>query len=71
MHADFQTVIDRIGTVPLGKPSAIKLAATCLLARGHLLIEDLPGMSKTTLAHMHWPECSISNKCGFSSRATC
>ena len=30
MHADFQTVIDRIGTVLLGKPSAIKLAATWL-----------------------------------------
>lgn len=38
--------------VILGKPEAVKLALTCLLAKGHLLIEDLPGMGKTTLAHM-------------------
>ena len=44
-------VIDQIGTVILGKQHAIRLAMTCLLARGHLLIEDLPGMGKTTLAH--------------------
>jgi len=43
--------IDRIGQVILGKEIQIKLALTCLLARGHLLIEDLPGVGKTTLAH--------------------
>lgn len=37
--------------VILGKDEAIKLALTCLLARGHLLIEDVPGVGKTTLAH--------------------
>ncbi|MEL0168600.1 MAG: AAA family ATPase [Pseudomonadaceae bacterium] len=36
--------------VLLGKPQATKLALTCILARGHLLIEDLPGMGKTTLS---------------------
>jgi MoxR-like ATPase len=35
----------------LGKEEQIRLAVACLLARGHLLIEDLPGMGKTTLAH--------------------
>jgi len=35
----------------LGKPRALRLAAACLLARGHLLIEDVPGVGKTTLAH--------------------
>jgi len=40
-----------IGTVLLGKEKQIKLALSCLLADGHLLIEDLPGMGKTTLAH--------------------
>jgi MoxR-like ATPase len=35
----------------LGKPQAVRLALTCLLARGHLLIEDVPGVGKTTLAH--------------------
>ncbi len=34
-----------------GKPRQLRLAVCCLLARGHLLIEDLPGMGKTTLAH--------------------
>ena len=34
----------------LGKPERLRLALTCLLARGHLLIEDLPGVGKTTLA---------------------
>lgn len=39
------------GKVILGKDKEIRLALTCLLAGGHLLIEDLPGMGKTTLAH--------------------
>ena len=37
--------------VILGKPEAVRLALACLLARGHLLIEDVPGVGKTTLAH--------------------
>jgi MoxR-like ATPase len=40
-----------IESVVLGKPVAIKLALVCLLAEGHLLIEDVPGVGKTTLAH--------------------
>jgi len=43
--------ISAIGTVVLGKEQQVKLALACLLAKGHLLIEDLPGMGKTTLAH--------------------
>ncbi|MDR2877786.1 MAG: MoxR family ATPase [Chromatiales bacterium] len=39
-----------IGNIILGKGDIIRLALSCLLARGHLLIEDLPGMGKTTLA---------------------
>jgi MoxR-like ATPase len=38
-------------TVVLGKPRQVRLCLTCLLARGHLLIEDVPGVGKTTLAH--------------------
>jgi MoxR-like ATPase len=38
-------------TVILGKPQQIRLCLACLLARGHLLIEDVPGVGKTTLAH--------------------
>lgn len=40
-----------IGEVILGKDEQIRLALACLVARGHLLIEDLPGVGKTTLAH--------------------
>jgi MoxR-like ATPase len=45
-----QPLISAIGQVLLGKEQAVRLALACLLARGHLLIEDLPGMGKTTLA---------------------
>ena len=43
-------VIREASTVILGKERQIRLALACLLARGHLLIEDLPGVGKTTLA---------------------
>ena len=41
----------RVGEAILGKEKQIRLALCCLLAKGHLLIEDLPGMGKTVLAH--------------------
>jgi MoxR-like ATPase len=44
-------IISSVNQVILGKDHQIRLALACLLARGHLLIEDLPGMGKTTLAH--------------------
>ena len=44
-------VVEQVGRVILGKESQIRLALACLLARGHLLIEDIPGVGKTTLAH--------------------
>ncbi len=43
--------LDRLGEVIFGKEKEIRLAVACLLARGHLLIEDIPGVGKTTLAH--------------------
>ncbi len=43
--------LEHVNGVLLGKPGEIRLAFACLLAGGHLLIEDLPGMGKTTLAH--------------------
>jgi MoxR-like ATPase len=43
--------IAQVSTVLLGKEPQIRLALACLLSRGHLLIEDLPGMGKTTLSH--------------------
>ena len=44
-------VIRQVGSVILGKEHQIRLAIACILARGHLLIEDIPGVGKTMLAH--------------------
>ena len=52
MNTSLQNVITATEQVILGKPHQIRLALACLLARGHLLIEDLPGVGKTTLAHV-------------------
>ncbi|NJD25586.1 MAG: AAA family ATPase [Betaproteobacteria bacterium] len=49
-HA-LDSVVTAAGQVLFGKQREIRLALACLLARGHLLIEDLPGVGKTTLAH--------------------
>lgn len=46
-----QALQDNIARVIKGKPQVIEMAVVCLLARGHLLIEDVPGVGKTTLAH--------------------
>jgi len=51
MYAKLKAVLAELNQVVLGKPQQIKLALACLLAKGHLLIEDLPGMGKTTLSH--------------------
>ncbi|HUW00019.1 MAG TPA: MoxR family ATPase [Gallionella sp.] len=51
MSQSLQNVIRQAEQIILGKPRQIRLALACLLARGHLLIEDLPGVGKTTLAH--------------------
>ncbi len=52
MHDALQKVIDQTGQLILGKEQAIRLSLACLLARGHLLLEDLPGVGKTTLSHV-------------------
>jgi len=52
MKKTIDSIVAQAGTVILGKEQQIRLALACLLARGHLLIEDLPGMGKTTLSHM-------------------
>jgi MoxR-like ATPase len=43
--------LDQVNTLVLGKPHEVRLAFVALLSEGHLLIEDLPGLGKTTLAH--------------------
>ena len=44
-------IMHAVGRVILGKPHQIRLALACVLAQGHLLIEDQPGVGKSTLAH--------------------
>jgi MoxR-like ATPase len=51
MSAHIENVVTQVSGVVLGKEPQIRLALACLLARGHLLIEDIPGVGKTTLAH--------------------
>ncbi len=51
MDAKLSSILSSLNQVVLGKEHQIKLALSCLLAQGHLLIEDLPGMGKTTLSH--------------------
>ena len=46
----FQSIVSNIGKAIMGKPDVLDLAVTCLLAEGHLLIEDAPGVGKTSLA---------------------
>ena len=55
-----QAMLVSINNIVLDKPAVVKLAVACLLANGHLLLQDLPGMGKTTLAH------AIANHLGLS-----
>lgn len=51
MLEKIQTAAAEVGKIVIGKQLQIRLALACFLARGHLLVEDLPGVGKTTLAH--------------------
>jgi len=48
---EIEASFNELNKVILGKEQQVRLALTCVLANGHLLLEDLPGMGKTTLAH--------------------
>jgi MoxR-like ATPase len=50
-RSEIDAVLAQLNRVILGKDAQIRLCLACLLARGHLLIEDIPGVGKTTLAH--------------------
>ena len=51
MQTTIRAILQQLNTIILGKEVPLKLALSCLLARGHLLIEDIPGVGKTTLSH--------------------
>src|SRR5438552_12001658 len=48
--ARLAAVVEQLGRIVVGKDTPLKLALSCMLARGHLLIEDIPGVGKSTLA---------------------
>ena len=56
-------LVDQISTIVVGKRPQIEDCMACLLAGGHLLIEDVPGVGKTTLAH------ALAARLACSSRA--
>lgn len=51
IQTQIQTLLQQLNDIILDKPQTVKLALSCILAGGHLLLQDLPGMGKTTLAH--------------------
>lgn len=51
MRHALEACLQAVNEILLGKEVQVRLALTCLIANGHLLIEDLPGMGKTTLSH--------------------
>jgi MoxR-like ATPase len=51
LRTNLDAAMAQVNRVLLGKPRQVKLAFTCLIAGGHLLLEDVPGVGKTTLAH--------------------
>ena len=65
MLAQLHRVEQSLNQVILGKPEQVRLALCCLLAEGHLLLEDLPGMGKTTgacIGKQSWaklPPCTV------------
>lgn len=61
-RAALHASLDQLDRVILGKSTQVRLALTCLLARGHLLIEDQPGVGKTTLAQ------ALARTCGLHFR---
>ncbi|EQD61240.1 MoxR-like ATPase [mine drainage metagenome] len=53
----------QVNALVLGKSHTVRLGFACLLAGGHLLLEDIPGVGKTTLAH------ALAATCGWASSA--
>jgi len=61
-----QTILDQLNTVMVGKPGQVQDGVACLLAGGHLLIEDVPGVGKTRRrwrTRWHAPSACSSRAC--------
>lgn len=61
-QSSLQPVLDALDSIILGKPEQVRLSLACILARGHLLVEDVPGVGKTTLVK------SLARVLGLSSK---
>ncbi|HEX7341777.1 MAG TPA: AAA family ATPase [Rhodanobacteraceae bacterium] len=59
LHQRLELAQTQVNRVLLGKPRQVKLALTCLIAGGHLLLEDVPGVGKTTLARALAATCDL------------
>ena len=57
-----QSVLEALDSVILGKPEQVRLSLACILARGHLLVEDVPGVGKTTLVKALAKVLGLDNK---------
>ena len=65
MKAAVSRTVDALEQVILGKPQELRLALACLLAQGHLLIEDVPGVGKTVLSHNKYYTATANiSECG-------
>ncbi len=59
-RAAMERIAQNLSRAVLGKESQVRLAVACLVARGHLLLEDVPGVGKTTLAEALARSCALS-----------
>jgi MoxR-like ATPase len=66
----FEAIVANVSQVLQGKEDAIRLALVCIASEGHLLLEDVPGVGKTSLARPS-PARSTCNGSGSSSRQIC
>jgi MoxR-like ATPase len=66
----FDKMADNVEKAVLGKRHVVRLALTCMLAEGHLLLEDFPGTGKTQLA-VRWRTLCRAPTPASSSRPTC
>lgn len=65
MNKTFEPVFKQLDTVILGKQALLKQLIACVLAGGHVLLEDVPGVGKTTLASANGGDDSVCLFCHF------
>ena len=69
--AKLASLLGQLNTVIVGKEAQVRDCVACLLAGGHLLIEDVPGVGKTTLAHLMLAAIRVCEIPGFPHVVSC